>query len=78
MTVLGKRQVIPPWNLGVSLNVFGPQHMAIGHPDLRCEKCERQFETVEAVRNHYFASPVHPECTSCNRGFKDDVQYNAV
>jgi hypothetical protein len=61
-----------------SLSSLGQQHMALGHPDLRCEKCERQFETVEAVQIHYFASPMHPECTFCNRGFKDDVECSVV
>ena len=61
-----------------SLSIHDQQHMALSHPDLRCEKCERQFETVEAVYIHYFASPMHPECAFCKRGFKDDAEYSAV
>lgn len=52
------------------------QHMTLGHPELRCEKCGQKFETVEALQIHYFASPMHPGGTFCNRSSKDDAEYN--
>lgn len=52
------------------------EHMTLGHPELRCEKCGQKFETVEALQIHYFASPMHPGGTFCNRSSKDDAEYN--
>lgn len=57
---------------------FAIQHESSIHPKLQCDPCEREFQTNEALQNHYFASVNHPECSMCYRGFKDDSEYRSV
>ncbi|KAF9456599.1 hypothetical protein BDZ94DRAFT_1314991 [Collybia nuda] len=64
-------------NRGFKDDSMHAEHVGLVHPELRCDPCERRFETAEALQNHYFASANHPECTMCNRGFKNDVEHRA-
>ncbi|KAF8632881.1 hypothetical protein AX17_004727 [Amanita inopinata Kibby_2008] len=37
-----------------------------------CDPCQCQFETADAMSDHYLISPRHPKCMVCSRGFKDE------
>lgn len=42
-----------------------------------CRICDRGYSTVNALEQHYRDTPVHPKCTRCNIGFKDNAAIQA-
>ena len=64
--------------LSVTTEPILEQHDRLAHPKLQCVPCEREFETEDALKNHYLASLNHPECVICHRGLKDDQEYRSV
>ncbi|EPT05700.1 hypothetical protein FOMPIDRAFT_1100661, partial [Fomitopsis schrenkii] len=49
----------------VKVSATGPT----AHPLAQCELCEKRFQTVDHLRDHYRDSPRHPQCASCKVGF---------
>ena len=55
------------------------QHMAAKHPPtFDCTLCNRPYHAPFALEDHYRGSNVHPNCTKCGRGFRDQAACDEV
>ncbi|KIP02428.1 hypothetical protein PHLGIDRAFT_112064, partial [Phlebiopsis gigantea 11061_1 CR5-6] len=64
-TEAGKR--CPVCNVGIENK---SQHYSEAHPHLKCDDCDRVFESSDELERHVRDTPDHNSCTFCSVSFK--------